>query len=171
VLDIAAQLAEALAHAHRAGVVHRDVKPGNALFDPSTRRAALADFGLARAADAQASRSGLMLGSPAYMAPELLAGQPADARGDLYSLGVLTYELLAGRPPFEAASIGALLRAVAQEPPPPLASLRPDWPAAMAEHLDALVAPLLDKDPARRPADTTAWSATAHEAADEAART
>lgn len=161
VLDIAAQLADALAHAHRAGIVHRDVKPANALFDPATRRAALTDFGLARAFDAQASRSGVMIGSPAYMAPELLAGHPPDARSDLYALGVLTYELLAGRPPFPAGSMGALLRAVAQEPPPPLGTLRPDLPPDTAATLDSVLAPLLAKDPALRPGDASAWAAEA----------
>jgi eukaryotic-like serine/threonine-protein kinase len=166
VLEIAAQLAQGLAHAHRQGIVHRDVKPSNALFDPATRRAALADFGLARAPDAEASRSGLFLGSPVYMAPELLAGQAPDARSDLYALGVLTYELLAGRPPFEAASMGALLRAVAQLPPPPLATLRPNWNAAVAARLDRLLEPLLAKQAAQRPADGEAWAAEARSAAE-----
>jgi eukaryotic-like serine/threonine-protein kinase len=166
VLEIAAQLAEALAHAHRQGVVHRDVKPSNALFDPATRRVALTDFGLARAPDAQASRSGVFMGSPVYMAPELLAGQPPDARSDLYALGVLTYELLAGRPPFEATSMGALLRAVAQSLPAPLAALRGDGlPAAAAEPLDRLLAPLLAKAPAQRPSNGDDWAATARQTA------
>ncbi len=165
VLDIAAQLADALAHAHRQGVVHRDVKPANVLFDLATRRAVLTDFGLARAPDAQASRSGVLLGSPVYMAPELLAGQPPDGRSDLYALGVLTYELLAGRPPFEAASMGALLRSVAQSPPPPFATLRGDLKPAAAEQLDRLLAPLLAKQPAQRPADGEAWAAQARQTA------
>jgi eukaryotic-like serine/threonine-protein kinase len=164
VLAIAAQLADALGHAHRNGIVHRDVKPSNALFDAAAQRAALCDFGIARAPDAQASRSGVLLGSPVYMAPELLAGQRADARSDLYALGVLTYELLAGRAPFEAASMGALLRSVAQSPPPPLATLRPDWPAAATTRLDALLAAVLAKDPSRRPADAAAWAAAVREA-------
>ena len=165
VLDIAAQLAQALAHAHRQGIVHRDVKPSNALFDPATRRAALTDFGLARAADAQSSRSGVFMGSPVYMAPELLAGQPPDARSDLYALGVLTYELLAGQPPFAAASMGALLRAVAQSAPAPLATLRPDWTPEVAMQLDRLLDPLLAKDPAQRTADGDAWAALARQTA------
>jgi eukaryotic-like serine/threonine-protein kinase len=165
VLEIAAQLAQALAHAHRQGVVHRDVKPSNALFDPATRRAALTDFGLARVPDAQASRSGVFIGSPLYMAPELLAGQLPDARSDLYALGVMTYELLAGRPPFEAASMGALLRAVAQSPPLPLATLRSDWTPAAAERLDRLLATVLAKQPAQRPADGDAWAAQARQTA------
>jgi eukaryotic-like serine/threonine-protein kinase len=160
VLEIAAQLAEALAHAHRQGVVHRDVKPANVIFDPATRRAVLTDFGLSRAPDAQATRSGLMLGSPAYMAPELLAGAPADARSDLYALGVLTYELLAGRPPFKAASLGALLRAVATEAPPALAGLRPSL-GASAPALDALLAPLLAKAADERAHDGQRWAAQA----------
>jgi eukaryotic-like serine/threonine-protein kinase len=165
VLDIGAQLGEALAYAHRQGVVHRDVKPANVLFDLTTRRAVLTDFGLARAPDAQASRSGVLLGSPVYMAPELLAGQPPDARSDLYALGVLTYELLAGRPPFEAASMGSLLRAVAQLPPPPLGTLRADIAPPAAERLDGLLAPLLAKQPALRPANGDAWAAQARQTA------
>lgn len=156
VLEVAAQIAEALAYAHRQGIVHRDVKPANVMFDPATRRAVLTDFGLARGPDAQATRSGVMLGSPTYMAPELLAGAPADGRSDLYALGVLTYELLTGRPPFDAAGLGALLRAVASAPPPPLASRRPDLAEPAA--LDQLLAPLLAKDPAERPFDGAAWA-------------
>jgi len=156
VLEVAAQVAEALAYAHRQGIVHRDVKPANVMFDPATRRAVLTDFGLARGPDAQATRSGVMLGSPTYMAPELLAGAPADGRSDLYALGVLTYELLTGRPPFDAAGLGALLRAVASAPPPPLASRRPDLAEPAA--LDQLLAPLLAKDPAERPFDGAAWA-------------
>jgi serine/threonine protein kinase len=156
VLEVAAQIAEALAYAHRQGIVHRDVKPANVIFDPATRRAVLTDFGLARGPDAQATRSGVMLGSPTYMAPELLAGAPPDGRSDLYALGVLTYELLTGRPPFDAAGLGALLRAVASAPPPPLASRRPDLAEPAA--LDQLLAPLLAKDPAERPFDGAAWA-------------
>jgi eukaryotic-like serine/threonine-protein kinase len=166
VLRLAADLASALAYAHRQGVVHRDVKPANVIFDPATQRATLTDFGLARAADAEASRSGVFMGSPLYMAPELLAGQPPDARSDLYALGVLTYELLAGRPPFDGASMGALLRAVAQSPPAPLATLRADVSAAGARQLDQLLGPLLAKQPAQRPADGDAWAAQARQAAE-----
>jgi eukaryotic-like serine/threonine-protein kinase len=167
VLDIAAQLAQALDHAHRQGVVHRDVKPSNALFDLATRRAALSDFGVARGLDAQASRSGVLVGSPVYMAPELLAGQRASASSDLYALAVLSYELLAGRAPFAAGSMGALLRAVAQAAPPPLATLRPDLPDAVAARLDRWLAPLLAKEPAQRPADGATWAERARAAARE----
>jgi serine/threonine-protein kinase len=156
VLAIGADLAEALAHAHRLGIVHRDVKPANAMFDPATQRVVLTDFGLARAADAQASRSGQMLGSPHYMAPELLAGAAPDARSDLYALGAMIFELFAGRPPFAAAGMGALLRAIAQDPPPRLAQLHPELESAAA--LDDLLAPLLAKEPADRASDAGAWA-------------
>jgi serine/threonine protein kinase len=159
VLEIAAQLADALDHAHRQGVVHRDVKPANAIYDPATRRAVLTDFGISRGPDAQATRSGMLVGSPAYMAPELLAGAAPDARSDLYALGVLCFELLAGRPLFEATSLGALLRAVAAEEPPRLASLQP--PIEQAEALDELLAPLLAKSASARAADARAWAARA----------
>ncbi len=167
VLDIAAQLAQALDHAHRQGVVHRNVKPSNALFDLVTRRAALSDFGVARAPDAQASRSGVLVGSPVYMAPELLAGQSASASSDLYALAVLSYELLAGRAPFAGGSMGALLRAVAQAAPPPLATLRPDLPEAATARLDRWLTPLLAKNPAQRPADGATWSKLARAVARE----
>jgi eukaryotic-like serine/threonine-protein kinase len=159
VLEIAEQLAHALAHAHRHGVVHRDVKPANVIYDPASRRAVLTDFGLARAPDAQSTRSGVMLGSPAYMAPELLAGARADGRSDMYALGVLVFELLTGRPPFAEPGLGALLQAVATQPPPPLARLRPGLAEPAA--LDELLAPLLAKDPAERPFDGDAWAAQA----------
>jgi serine/threonine-protein kinase len=109
----------------------------------------------------------VLVGSPVYMAPELLAGQSASASSDLYALAVLSFELLAGRAPFAAGSMGALLRAVAQAAPPPLATLRPDWPEAVAARLDRWVAPLLAKDPAQRPADGAAWAALSRAAARE----
>ncbi len=148
-LSIAARVAEALAFAHRAGVVHRDVKPANVMFDPATDSVKLTDFGLARAVDAEATRSGVLLGSPAYMAPEMLAGARADAAGDLYSLGVLLFELLVGRLPHQGQSMGELLRQVANEPAPDLQGLRPDLPVNLAQ----LVASLLAKAAAGRPRD------------------
>ena len=169
VLLVCAQAAQALAYAHRQGVVHRDVKPANIVFDAATRRTVLTDFGIARAPDAQATRSGVFLGSPVYMAPELLAGPPPDARSDLAARGVTAFELLAGRPPFESASMGVLLRQVSQAAPPPLAALRPDWPADMAQQLDGLLAPVLAKNALDRPADGDAWAAQARQLADRLA--
>lgn len=158
VLDITARVAEALAYAHRQGVVHRDVKPANVMFDPASGGVKLTDFGLARAADAEATRSGQLFGSPVYMAPELLAGARADAGGDMYALGVTLFELLTGHPPFEAASMGALLRAMASQAPQTVRALRPDLPAAQATALDAVLATVMTRAPGDRQHDGDAWA-------------
>lgn len=148
VIGVMARVARALAYAHGRGVVHRDLKPSNVIVDWSSRRVTLTDFGLARRADGDSTRTGLVLGSPAYLAPEQLAGAPATPRGDLYALGVTLFELLAGRRPHESPSLGELLRQVAEQPAPDLARLRPGLPPA----LTGLVARLLAKPPAQRPA-------------------
>lgn len=158
-LEIAARLAEALAHAHRQGMVHRDVKPANVMFDSASVRVVLTDFGLARAHDAEATRSGLLLGSPAYMAPELLAGARADAHSDLYALGVLLFELLTGSLPYEGDSMGALLRAMAAGRPRSVGSVRADLDAAAVAALDAALARVWHPVPAERCADGNTWAA------------
>jgi eukaryotic-like serine/threonine-protein kinase len=149
VLELMAQAAEALSHAHRHGVVHRDIKPANLLFNPARSSLKIADFGCAHLTDAERSRSGVLAGTPVYMAPEQLAGAPVDGRCDLYALGVVLFELLTGHLPFESSSMGELLRAITSQPPPSLQRLRPDLPAA----LDELLARLLAKPPADRPSD------------------
>lgn len=156
VAAIGARLADALACAHAAGIVHRDLKPANVMLDWASDRVVITDFGLARAADAERTRTGLVLGSPAYMAPELLAGQAPAPASDLYALGVLLFELLAARLPFDAAGLGALLQQVASAPPPELlALLAPPHDAALPA-LAALVRSLLAKSPAQRPAAAAA---------------
>lgn len=148
-LQIAASVAEGLAHAHGHGVVHRDVKPANVMVELPTRRVKITDFGLARLTDGTRTRTGLVLGTPAFMAPELLAGAPPHPGSDLYALGVLLFQLLTARLPYEGESMGTLLRAIAAGPPRSLISLRPDLPRPLAE----LVADLLDKSPRNRPSD------------------
>jgi eukaryotic-like serine/threonine-protein kinase len=152
---LVARVARALAHAHAQGVLHRDIKAANILVDEARGEVKLGDFGLAQLADLQRSRTGVFAGTPAYMSPEQLAESGADERSDLYSLGVVLFELLAGRLPHEAASLGLLLREVARSPAPPLQRLQPDVPAALA----ALVASLLEKDRERRPRDAAAVAA------------
>ena len=151
-------VASALAYAHRHGVVHRDIKPENVLL--SDGGAVVADFGIAKAlsasqmrddASAQATtitQRGVALGTPLYMAPEQAAGDPsADHRVDLYALGVIGYEMLAGRPPFDGASVQQLMTAHVTEEPEPITKRRPNTPVRLA----ALVMRCLKKRPADRP--------------------
>ena len=155
VLRIGARVAAALAHAHANGIVHRDLKPANVLVNLVDGQVKLADFGVARDEDASATRTGMTLGTPAYMAPEQLAGAPASAASDTYALGVMLFELLAGRRPHQAATLGELLKAAASQAPASLARLRPDLPPTVV----AAVEQLLARDAADRPADLSAWSA------------
>jgi serine/threonine-protein kinase len=149
VLEIGARLAEALAYAHRQGVLHRDVKPANVMLHLPTGELKLMDFGLARLHDATRTRSGLLLGTPAFMAPELLAGASADARSDLYALAAMLFQLLTARLPHEGESMGHLLQSIARDEPQSLQSLRPDLPAA----LSALMARALSRSAAQREGD------------------
>ena len=154
VLRLGSRVAAALAHAHARGVVHRDLKPANVLINLGTDQVKLADFGVARITEASLTRTGMTLGTPAYMAPELLAGAPATAASDAYALGVMLFELLTGRRPHQADTLGELLKAVAHAPPASLAGLRPDLPRPAV----AAVEQLIDHNPNRRPADLAAWA-------------
>jgi serine/threonine-protein kinase len=146
VLRIGAQAAEGLAAAHAQGLVHRDVKPANILLEDQTGRVLLTDFGLARAADdASLTQSGVIAGTPHYMAPEQAAGEAVDHRADLFSLGSVLYAMCSGQSPFAAEGPLAVMRRVCDERPPPLRSLCPAVPAWLA----AIIARLH----ARRPED------------------
>jgi serine/threonine protein kinase/Tfp pilus assembly protein PilF len=141
-----AQAASALAAAHAAGIVHRDIKPGNLML---TRTGSLKvmDFGIARrAGDVGLTREGAIIGTPKTMAPEILHGQQPSPPSDLFSLGCVLYEGLAGQPPFTADDTMAVLFQIAQQDPPPIESLRPEVPADLAQIINGL----LVKDPARR---------------------
>jgi serine/threonine protein kinase len=140
VLRIVARVAEALAYAHQQGVVHRDVKPANVMVDLPTHQVKVTDFGIARCTDAARTRTGLTIGTPAFMAPEQLAGDAPDAASDLYALGVMLFQLLTGRLPYEGDSLGRLLKAIATEPPLALHALRPSLPAELAPLMDSLLA-------------------------------
>jgi eukaryotic-like serine/threonine-protein kinase len=154
-LRIAERIAAVLAYAHRCGVIHRDLKPANVRIDWAHDRLTVLDFGLARSADGAATRTGRVMGSPSYMAPELLAGAPATPASDLYALGASLFHLLTGRPPHEADTLGALLHRVATAPAPDLRSLLPQASAPLA----ALTAGLLAAAPSARPADASAVAA------------
>jgi serine/threonine protein phosphatase PrpC len=148
VLALGSRMAAAVAHAHRQGVMHRDLKPANVLVHLPGNIVKLADFGIARASDAAQTGTGVVMGTPAYMAPEQLAGNAPTPATDLYALGVMLFQLLSGRLPHEASSMGELLRDVASTPAPDLRTLVPTVSAGTAE----LVARLLAKQPSQRPA-------------------
>jgi serine/threonine protein kinase len=147
VLRIGMQTASGLAAAHAQGLVHRDVKPANILLEDGVERVRLADFGLARAAaDALLTQSGIVAGTPHYMAPEQARGDLVDQRADLFSLGSTLYATCAGHPPFRAESPLAVLRRVSDDAPRSLREQNPDVPA----WLEAIVVKLMAKAPAAR---------------------
>jgi len=147
VIRLGAQAAAGLAAAHAVGLIHRDVKPGNMLIEAGTDRLKLTDFGLARATeDMKLTKTGFVSGTPLYMAPEQARGDDVDHRADLFSLGVVMYETLAGKPPFDGKTPLAVLRRVADEAHKPLGELTPDIP----EWLEDVIDRLLTKSPNHR---------------------
>ena len=147
VLRIGMQTAAGLAAAHAQGLVHRDVKPANILLENGIERVKLTDFGLARAAaDAGMTQSGIVAGTPHYMAPEQARAEATDHRADLFSLGSTLYAMCTGIPPFRAETPVAVLRRVSDDEPRPIRQLNPETPA----WLEAIVERLHAKDPADR---------------------
>ncbi len=146
VAEVAAQVATALDHAHRHGVVHRDVKPDNVLFDQDGN-AYLTDFGIATAQfHARLTASGRAMGTPHYMAPEQAMGRTLDGRADLYAVGVMMYECLVGFPPFDAADAFAVGYKQVHETPVPVSEVNSEVPAGLAE----IVMRCLEKAPEAR---------------------
>ena len=147
VARITREIASALGHAHKRGVIHRDIKPPNVLVDVETGRSMLTDFGIARTVDTAAlTATGMMVGTPAYLSPEQITGEPIDHRVDIYALGVMVYEMLTGRLPFEGATPTAALMKRLGGPPDPVTVARPEVPAALSN----VVARCLAPDPAQR---------------------
>lgn len=145
-IEIAGELADALDHVHGAGIIHRDVKLENVLT-AQDGRPKLNDFGIACTAVSAAAGGGEVMGTPRSMSPEQVLGEPIDCRSDLFSLGVLLYELATGTSPFAADGHAQTMRRIVLHQPRPLAAELPGVPAALA----ALVDQLLDKSPLRRP--------------------
>ena len=146
VCEMCARVADALYFAHQRGVIHRDIKPANIVFDQKNRRVRVMDFGVARLENSRATRTGVILGSPSYMAPEQLDARPVTPQSDLFSLGVSLFQLLTGMLPFRSDSIPGLMQKISAEPHPPLRVVRPDMPPA----LGAIIDRALEKEPEAR---------------------
>jgi serine/threonine-protein kinase len=147
-VELARQACAGLEHAHRAGLVHRDVKPGNLLVrgDGTLK---IADFGIARASETtQLTQAGTILGTAAYLSPEQASGDPVTAAADIYSLGAVVYELLTGRPPYAFDTVAELLALRRRSTVDAPHAVVPEVPRPLSE----LVLRCLDSDPARRPA-------------------
>ena len=155
-LDIAREVASALDYAHRAGVVHRDIKPENILLADGQAR--VADFGIARALDAgsggKVTATGIAVGTPAYMSPEQASADPVDGRSDVYALGCVLYEMLAGEPPYTGPTAQAIVAKRLRDPVPSVRRVREELP----EKLDTAIRTALAKTPADRFASAAAFA-------------
>jgi serine/threonine-protein kinase len=146
VLSIVARVAEALAYAHTQNVVHRDIKPANIMYELESDTVKVTDFGIARITDSSKTKTGLVLGTPSFMSPEQLAGKKVDGRSDLYSLGVMLYQMLAGVLPFRGDSMSELMFKIANEEAADVRIIRPE----LSENLANVVALALSKRPETR---------------------
>jgi serine/threonine-protein kinase len=147
ILRIATQTAAGLAAAHKLGLIHRDVKPGNILLEGGGERVKITDFGLARTADdAEVTRAGMIAGTPQFMSPEQARGEALDARSDLFSLGSVMYSMCTGQAAFRAENTMGVLRRVCEETPAPVRKLNPQ----ILSWLEAIVEKLLAKEPNER---------------------
>ena len=146
VLSIVARVAEALAYAHKQHVVHRDIKPANIMYESESDTVKVTDFGIARITDSSKTKTGLVLGTPSFMSPEQLAGKKVDGRSDLYSLGVMLFQMLAGVLPFRGDSMSELMYKIANEEAPDIRLIRPELSQALAD----VVALSLSKRPETR---------------------
>ncbi len=148
ITNLGIQVAETLAYAHQKGIVHRDIKPSNILVQPD-RQIKITDFGIAHLEDPEASiqtQAGEILGTPAYMSPEQVMGQPADGRSDLFSLGIILYELSTGKRPFGGPNLAAIFQSISRDNPPSPTELNPAIPKTLSD----VIMRCLEKNPASR---------------------
>lgn len=141
-LEIASKAAGALHYAHSQNVVHRDIKPANIMFDPDSNQIKITDFGIARITDASKTKTGMVLGTPSYMSPEQLSGKKVDGRSDLYSLGVMFFQLVTGELPFKADSMASLMYKITNDPNPSILSYKSNLPG----YLDSIISKSLEKN-------------------------
>jgi CHASE2 domain-containing sensor protein/tRNA A-37 threonylcarbamoyl transferase component Bud32 len=136
VLDIVEKSALALDYAHSENVVHRDIKPANIMYESETEGVKLTDFGIARITDSSKTKTGMVLGTPSYMSPEQLQGKRVDGRSDLFSLGVMMFQLLTGKLPFTGDSMTTLMWNISREEHPDILQVRPDLPPGLKAIID-----------------------------------
>jgi serine/threonine-protein kinase len=154
VFHIGITVAEALDYAHQQNVVHRDIKPGNIIYDIQTSNLKVTDFGIACLTDNSRTRTGTVLGSPSYMSPEQLSGEQVDGRSDLYSLGVTLYQLFTGVLPFTADSMASLAYKIANNKPQGIRKIRPELPTCLTRVINKAI----EKNPELRYQTGTAFA-------------
>jgi serine/threonine-protein kinase len=142
VLDIINRAAQALEYAHNQNVVHRDIKPANIMYEPDSGSVKITDFGIARITDSSKTKTGMVLGTPSYMSPEQLAGKKVDGRSDIFSLGVMLFQLCSGQLPFRAESMATLMYKIANDPHPSILDINDKLPPS----LELILARSLEKD-------------------------
>ncbi len=146
VMSIVARVADALSYAHEFNVVHRDIKPANIMYEPESDQVKVTDFGIARITDSSKTKTGMVLGTPSFMSPEQLAGKKIDGRSDLFSLGVMLYQMACGKLPFEGDSMAQLMFRIANEAHPDIRGFNPDLPDCLV----AIIDKAMTKDPDAR---------------------
>ncbi len=139
-LSVIAQCADALAFAHQQNIVHRDIKPANIMYSAKQKELKVTDFGIARITDSSKTKTGMVLGTPSYMSPEQLAGKKVDGRSDLFSLGVMMYQLLTGKLPFTGDSMASLMFHIANEAHQPINELNKNLPSCIMKIIDKALA-------------------------------
>jgi CHASE2 domain-containing sensor protein len=146
VLDIVVKTAEALDYAHSQNVVHRDIKPANIMYELDSQSVKVTDFGIARITDSSKTKTGMVLGTPSYMSPEQLSGKKVDGRSDLFSLGVMLYQMSTGQLPFTGDSMATLMFKIANEPHASVTTINVTLPSRLSDIIDRM----LEKDADKR---------------------